>query len=648
MKVRRLPTLPAARRAREVLVDNFLGLNTTAPYTDLKDGQSPSFYNCRLYARSSTDRRVAVATRKGPGFYSVPLGETVDVQQTSTTGATDVSVTTTTWLAKKFTAGASGKLTKAEVRVKQGTSPTQHLIMSIYSDSSGPSTLLATSSILSSSITSSYAYVVARFTEAPTIASGTSYWIVVHMQMGGSGNYLWSSTTNATTALTSSNSGGTWSSTSYDLNAKTYVSTNSKLLGGSRYTPSAATAKTIIAHGQNVYSVSDVDGTTTSLVGSLSSSATNYYFDQANDKIFWVNGQDVPKYYDNSTVTNVGGTPGVSKYCVFHKNRLFLVNVTDPAKLVYSDLGDYDTYTSTNFIYVPSPKSGDPITGLIVFQDNLVVFTRKTKYVLFGDDPGNFVLRQSSGKRGAVNQDVIKADPNYIYYLSDDGVYRYNGSQDQLISDTIQTEMSNIADKTKCSAGMHNNYYRLYYPASASTANNASVLWDVINSFWLRDSNTYVDKPFVDEANRLIEGSSLVGAVYLGEQDYSDLGKPIAFKYHTKYFGDGIRKIFLRRVIPSIRLQTDPYELNIYIDINQLNTASIQYTIPAQASGYTWGSGYFWGTSAITWGSQTVSTPEPLQGTEAYWHQVRFEQTGVRTPVEILSYILQIRVRNIR
>jgi hypothetical protein len=60
----------------------------------------------------------------------------------------------------------------------------------------------------------------------------------------------------------------------------------------------------------------------------------------------------------------------------------------------------------------PSPKSGDPITGWIVFQDNLTIFTRKTKYVLYGDDPGNFVLRQSSGKKGAVNQDVIKADAN--------------------------------------------------------------------------------------------------------------------------------------------------------------------------------------------------------------------------------------------
>lgn len=648
MKIRHMPSPPTARRATEKTIQTFLGLNTTYPYTQLKDSESPYFYNVRLYARNATDRRVAVGTRKGPGFYSVPLGETVDQQQTSTTGAVDQSVGTTTWFGKKFTAGASGRLTKADIRVKTGSSPTQHLIVAIYSDSGGsPSTLLATSSILSSSITSSYAYATARFIEAPVVASSTAYWIVVYMQTGGTGSYNWSSTTNATTAKTSSNQGGSWAATSYDLNAKTYVSTNSKLLGGIRYTPTNATAKTVIGHGTNVYTVSDVDGTTTSVKSGLSASATDYYFAQSNDVLYTVNGQDAPQQWDGTTWSAVSGSPPTSKFVIFHKNRLWLVDTTNPTKLVFSDLGTYNAYTSTNFIYAPAPKSGDPITGIAVFQDNLTIFTRKTKYVLFGDDPGNFVLRQSSGKKGAVNQDVIAADPNHIYFLADDGIYRYNGSSDELISDNVQTEVDNVADKTKCSAVVHNNYYRLYYPMTGSTSNDSCVIWDALNKFWLRDSNTFIDKSFVNESNVLIEGSSRVGAVYLADQAYSDMGKPLVFKYWTKYFGDGLHKLFLRRLIPSVRLQTQPYNLSVKLDMDQLNTTSITSTISAQATGHTWGSGYLWGTSAITWGSAVVSTPNPIAGTEAYWHQIRFEQTGVDTPVEILSYILQFRSRRL-
>lgn len=657
MKIRRIPSPPTARRATEKPVQTFLGLNTTYPYTQLKDSESPNYYNVRLYARKAADRRVAVGTRKGPGFYSVPLGEAVDQQQTSSTGAADQTVSTATWFGKKFTAGANGRLSKVELRLKTGSSPTQHLIVAIYDDSSGsPGTLQATSSILSSAITGSYAYVAARFAEAPVVASGTAYWIVAYMQMGGSGSYNWSSTTNATTAKTSSNSGGTWSTTSYDLNAKTYVSTNSPFLGGIQYTPSNATAKTVIAHGTDVYTVSDVDGTTTSIKSGLSASATDYYFAQSNDVLYTVNGQDTPQQWDGTTWQAVSASSGysgtipTSKYITFHKNRLWLVDTTNPTKLVFSDLGEYNKYTSTNFIYAPAPKSGDPITGITVFQDNLIVFTRKTKWVLFGDDPGNFVLRQSSGKKGAVNQDVIASDPNYVYFLSDDGVYRYNGSSDELISDRIQTEIDGIADKTKAGAVYHSNYYRLYYPMTGSTTNDSSVLWDTLNNFWLRDSGTFIDKPFVNEDNELIEGSSRVGAIYYAEQAYSDLGKPLEFIYHTKYFGDGLHKIFLRRVIPSIRLQTQPYDLNIYIDIDQRNSNSIQSTISAQASGATWGSGYTWGSSSsnpFAYGSQLVSVPTVMQGSEGYWHQIRFEKTGVDTPVEILSYILQFRSRRL-
>lgn len=655
MRIRRVASPPTARRATEKVIQNFSGLNTTSPYTQMKDSESPYFYNVRLYARNASDRRVAVGTRKGPGFYSVPAGETVDQQQTSTTGADAFAITATTWIGNKFTAGASGRLTKVDVNVYNNVSPSQHLMVAIYTNSGGvPGSLLARSSILSSQITGSAAYISARFIEAPAVTSGTAYWVICYMQYGGTGSYAWTNTTNAVTAASSTNSGGSWTaSASLAMNMKTYVSTNSPFLGGTRFTPSNAAAKTIIAVGTTVYSVSDIDGTLTSLKTGLSASATEYNYAQSNDVLYITNGYDTPQQYDGTTWQDVSASVGytgnipISKFCVFHKNRLWTVDTSNPTKLVFSDLGDYNKYTSTNFIYAPAPKSGDPITGVVVFQDNLTVFTRKTKYVLYGDDPGNFVLRQASGKRGAVSSASIATSQNHVYFLSDDGVYRYNGSADELVSDPIQTEISNISDKTKASAVYHANYYRLYYPSGVGVINDASILWDDINKLWLRDSGTYVDKPFINESNELIEGSSVAGVIYEAEQQYSDLGKPIDFKYWTKYFGDGLHKIFLRRVIPSIRLQTQPYTLNVYIDMDQRGNIPLQYTVSAQASGSTWGGGSLWTDNVTIWGSATVSTPTIMQGSEAFWHQIRFEQNGVDTPVELLSYILQFRSRRL-
>ena len=653
MRLRRGPQQFASRNVSEVPVGGtgspFVGLNTTYPHTQLSDGASPNFYNVRLFARKQDDRRVSVGTRKGPGFYSVPLGETQDQAETSTTGAGDQEITTTGWVADSFTAGATGRLSKVEVNLKNGaTSPTQHLIVEIYDDDSGePGTKLATSSILSSDIGSSYAYETARFVEAPTITNTETYWVVLYMQMGGAGSYNVSTTTNASTGLSSANSGGTWSSTSDAFNIKTHLATASPFLGGTYYNPSSATAKTVIAHGTDVYTVSDVDGSTTSIKSGLNASAEEYNFDQAEDKLYFVNGYDGIQYYDNSTVTAVSDpqAPSDPKYCVFHKGRLFVAGQSaDPTRLSWSDFADYDSWLSTGFVNVPQPKTGDPITGITVFQDNLIIFTEKTKYILYGDDPGNFVLRQSSGREGCVANKTIAKDPNYVYFLSNDGVYRFNGSQDQLMSDGIQTEIDNIPDKTKCSAVYQGNYYRLYYPQTGSTNNDSCILWDTLYDFWLRDSGTYVDKPFITTEDTLVEGSSRMGAIYYGEQAYSDLGKPIEFKYWTKVYGDGLRKIYLRRFIPSIRLQSQPYSMNIFIDLDQRGTNSISYTLDASAAGTNWGSGETWG-GGSTWGSETVGVPQVFRGTEAFWHQIKFEQTGVDTPVEILSYVLQIRVR---
>lgn len=648
-KIRRGGLGAVSRKVLDINIENFSGLNTTTPYQQLEKGESPHFNNVRLYARNRNDRRISVGTRKGSGYLMDPVGEAEDQTLTATTGAGDQSVTNTTWVATPFTAGATGRLTKIELNVNTSDTPTQHLMVAVYTDSSGePGTKLGCSSILSSDVGSTYEYAVARFIEAPEVTSGSDYWIVCYMQAGGANNWNWSSTTSSTAGLTSTSSGGSWAASNAEYNFKTHVSDDAKMLGAREYTPTSGTNRVLMATGTKMYTVNTANGTTTEIKSGLSANAENYYYDQADDEIYWVNGQDNLMKWDGSTVSSVTGTyiPSAPKFIKFHKNRLFLVDGTDTTKLVYSELGDYSDFDSTNFQYVPSPKSGDPITGLEVFQDNLIIFTRNTKYVLYGEDPGNFVLRQSSGKKGAVNQSTIASDPNYIYYLSDDGVWRYNGSSDQLISDKMQNEVDSIATKTKASAVVHDNYYRLYYTSTTASVNDSCILFDSINSFWLRDNGTFIDRPFVLEDDTLIEGSCVVGAMYVAEQQYSDLGRPIDFEYYTNYFGTGLNKIFLRRMLPAVRLQSAAYSINVAIDIDQRNTEVITDTIDAQASGSEWGSTETWGGGA-TWGSATVSTPKPITGTEAFWHQIRFSKEGVETPVEILAILLQIRTRRV-
>lgn len=645
---------PVARQAKEILVNNFSGLDTTTPYDLLKDGVSPYMYNARLFARNINDRRVSIATRKGPGYYSATHASTTDINHASVTGASLQSVTDTFWVADKLTP-AGKALDFLTINLKLGaTAPTQHLLVSIYTDNAGsPGTVIATSSILSSLVASGYAYIKATFTSAPVFDGVSSYWVVLHMQLGGAGSYSWSSNTTATTAKTSSDSGVSWNATTVQMNLTLASTTASRpVLGAFRYIPSSGTAVTVFACNNSVDSVNESTGALTNLVGTLSTSATDYYFSQTNDIMYATNGVDVPQQWNGATWGPVAtGSGGISipaaKFNIQHRGRMFLAGLADPTQIMWSEIGRPDTFLSTSFTNVPASKTGDPITGWMVFQDNLVIFTKRNKWIFTGQDPGNFTLIQATGKKGAVNQDVIASDPNYIYFLSDDGVYRFDGSTDLLLSDKIYTEITNMAFPTKAAAVVQGNYYRLYYAATGSTVNNQAINWDIINNAWLRDNGTYITKPIVDESGRLIEGSSEVGRVYIGEVAFSDIGAPIAFQYYTKYFGDGLHKFFMRRAATSIRLQSRPHNIDVFIDIDQRNTNSLSYTINAAATGYIWGGGATWGGGAV-WGSEVVSVPTILRGTEALWQQIRYQKTGVDIPVEILDYLIQIRSRRIR
>lgn len=650
--------VPQGRQLIPVKQLGLLGLDQTTPYDLMSPQHSPYFTDGRVFAHDDADRRVSIATRKGPGFYSVPIGETQDQAVTSTTGAADQTFGTVKWLAQKFTAGASTKLTRVDLNLKTDTG-TGHIIVEIRNDSSGSpgTTQLAQSSILSTDLGSSYAYETARFIEAPTLTSATDYWILVYIQDsgGGSGLYNISSTTSATTAKTSGNSGGSWTAASYALNFKTFMSTAGKVKGLTRYYPTSGTNLTLFAHSQNVYKVSNEStGATTSIVGSLSSSATDYYFDFADDDAYWVNGVDVPKTFDGTTVSSVSGSPGVSKYLAVHKNRVFFVPTSDPTRINFSDLGDYATYGGTSFIYVPTPKSTDPITGLLSFQDVLIIYTRKTKYLLYGSDLSNFVLRQAFGGKGAIRQDAISKDENHAYALADDGVYRFNGSEDELVSRRVEPEINNMADKAKASLQCWKGQVRIYYPQSGSSANDRMLLLDTTLASegspfgeWMLDTDVYVDKTYVytQDDNDLAEASSLAGFVMYAEQDYNNLGRAINFDYRSNYFSfeEPAAKKRVKRVYPILRSQSGPFRIEFKVS-KDFKDATRDYNINTQAVGSTWGGGETWGGGAIYGKSEIVDPRLTLSGNAKYW-QFRFVKAGVNAPVELLGYVVYYRLK---
>lgn len=660
----RLPAIPA-RMIRalsmsyllEVNLFHWKGIDLYTPDESADERRSPYAKNFRLFAPSDNTKRLALAKRSGHTFYTVPIGETQDQAITSTTGAADQSATLTTWLSDTFTAGASGQLTKLDVNVKNNASGTGPLIVALYTNAGGsPGILMGTSSIISSSITSSYQYLSAKFLEAPTVVSGTVYWVVVYLQAYGTNNYKWSSTTSATTAKTSADAGNTWSTTAFSFNFKTYVSTTGAVKGIYRRYSTSASPQTLFAHISNVYKVNDSTGATTSIKGSLDSGAVFYDWATVNNVTYWCNGIDTVQSYDGTTVANVaGGIASTLSAVEIYKNRVFYLQL-NTNYVVYSDAAAYETFGVTSFIYIPAPKTTDPVLNFFAFQDSMVFISRNNKYILYGSDSGTFAVKESPTKRGAVSSTAMCKDGEFVYFMADDGlIYRFNGYADEpLNSQRVWPITKNMANTTNVYMYVQDRKLYVSYRGSGLTANNNRLVYDLVFQEWLSDESVYTTFGSVwssqSDTNQLMVASSKAGALYYGDTGTSDMGKPIDFEYRTKYFsfGSPAAEHRIKRYYPILTPQSGIYKLNCQIDQdnqNQPTSNLVGFSTAAHLYGDSGlkygsvadgGSGLIYGATLLPFTRLSV----PGYGRRT---QLRWVQSGVDQPIGVEGASLYVQ-----
>jgi hypothetical protein len=649
------------------VLNDFRGLDLTSPYDQIKNGRTPFAKNFRLYAEASDSRRVAISTRKGAGTYIPPYTETANISNTSTAGQAAAPIgVVLNWRAMHFTPSSAGRLTKLELNLRRGTG-VGPLTVSIHADDAGkPGTLIAETAIASSLIGDAYSYVPARFIEAPLLTGSTKYWAVAHIQDDGSGQYEWASNTTTSTSLVSNSSISGFGATTVALNYKTYLAPDYSDKGTFRFNTQSGINKTIVVYGTTIYSANDGTGALTSIATGLSASATEYSFATADGKVFWVNGYDQLKAWDGTTVETItdADLPILSQICM-HKDRLWGVVAADKSKLVFSEnpgvpafLSDnvtptpanqqwYYAWLSVSFIYIPAPKRGDYITSIISFQDSLTVFTTAGKWVVSGSDRGSFNQRQSTGFKGAVSAGGTFVDENFIYFVAQDGFYRYNGSSDELISDmtaqgggSIQAEFDRIGDLTKVTIAKWKRQIRFYYGRDTSY-NTDCLLFHTVYEEWQHDTEVYVKRATywsdADDDQRLVETSSLVPAIYNAEQDFNALGKAIDFAYWLKYdsMGGPAQRKRLLKYFPLVQGVGQPFVIDVDMDTDFANRP-VKNQIILTEQGAVW-SAFDWG-DGTKWGGDTSFKPQKLRFPGyGYYHQMRISRKAANNPVNFFG-----------
>lgn len=631
------------------------GLNMIAPDQVMPEGETPYTINSRMYAREDGETRVAIRTRKGSRRLSTPIGETLNVQNVaSSTG--DVTFDETNWIAEQFTPSSSGALTKLEFEIKSSVAGGGHVIVDIYSDNAGvPGDLLAQGSIYAGTITSSYQYLPAYFIDAPSLVSGTPYWHRLRVQEGGTAVYAVNKTA-ASGGYSTVDPGTIYTSLGYTWRYKSYLATAGTILGYTRRYPQNKANRTLFAFGTDVYSVTNA-GVATSISSAIHANAEKVRFAQIDDKTMWVDGNNTAKEWDGTTVSAVSNVAGTPTHIIVHQQRVFFVPADDPTRVNFSALNDRTSYPSVNFFYVPSPKSPDHIAGWRVFQDNLVILTHETKHIVYGSDLSSFTRKEAIGTKGAVSDEAIAVDRNYIYFMADDKhIYRFNGVEDEILSEKVEPLLQSINDTSKVRLHLYRNQLRVYYPSGTDNQSEDMLLLELSR----KESNKYLQwfhdtgRPVCGslewnlDNNELIEFSSKVGAMYLGETDESDLGKAIDFKYWTHYkaYGSGAAKDRVKRFRPFVRPTDASYTMQIGKDIDFNNDPTmVPYTV--DPGGALWG-GFDWNDGTL-WGDNTALVDDKVaMSGRGKFTQYRFENNKVDCPVELYGYVSLIKSGRVR
>lgn len=629
---------------------NLRGLNLRDPDQIVTNGESPYTINSRMYPREDDENRVAIRTRKGSSHLSIPVGETASVQNVATATG-DLPFSETIVVAQPFTASTNGLLTQVELEIKKLLGAAGHVIVEVREDASGlPGRIVAQSSFLNSLVTGSYAYVPCYFIEAPAQVSGDDYWLVVYTQDNGAGTYQLHKTAASGALQLASNDPQTqqisWTQLNSSFRFKTHTSTAGGTLGYFPYNPSSGSNLMALCQGTHVYTVPLGTGAATSIYSAIDATADYFRAIQIDDDMYFADGvKKGQKWNPTDGAADIQNTTSIPKNLMLHENRLFMM--VSNTRVEFSELSDFTTWPSDNFFYVPTALSPDPMTGWLEFKGDLWIFTREMKHRIIGQDITTLTRKPLTGTKGAVSQEAMCADNDYMYWLSDDGmVYRSNGvGDDEPIGDKVYPELRAIFDKSKVRFTLYQNQLRIYYPKSPNAIPDTMLLYDLAFKEWFIDTGrSYAGSmELAADANQLVEFSSVAGAIYLGEDSYSDVGKRIDFKYWTQYktYGAGSARKRIKKFRPIIRTASADYTMTVGKDFDFANTPDMRQYIVADG-GAKWGD-FIWG-DGTRWGSKKLVDNASSMAGRGKYIQYRFERSGVETPVNLYGYISLYKV----
>ena len=288
--------------------------------------------------------------------------------------------------------------------------------------------------------------------------------------------------------------------------------------------------------------------------------------------ITFVDGANYPVKYDGTTFKVLNEAPtdliGASFVALF-KSQLFFANDNT---LIFSAPFTDDNFTSAAGSGTISLEEN--VTGLIVYREQLIVFTRRKIYRITGNTIADFVLQPITLDIGCVSSGTVQEVGGDVMFMAPDGL-RLLSATDRIGDFGLSTASKSIQDVMTNFTSSHTSFascvirgksqYRVFgYSPSVSSGSARGILGTQFSDqssegmAWsrLRGFNVYaVDSYYDDSEVEVVVFSNNNGYVYRMESGSSFDGANIRATFSTPHFS-----------LNDPRLRKTVYKLTTYVD----------------------------------------------------------------------------------
>jgi len=285
-----------------------------------------------------------------------------------------------------------------------------------------------------------------------------------------------------------------------------------------------------------------------------------------------MNGVDAPWKYDGSTASALANAPATGKCPVLHYEKLFCIVDADTVR--WSDDFAPESWPGVNTADFDK-GDGDELSALFTYRRTLLVCKKRCIHKMIGsslDDFDQYKVEKNHGVAGPRAGVVV--DP-YFYYVSEDGIFQFDGAQStDIITNIIPATWAGVnkAYLSGAVAGYDRTYNHLWFhlPEGASTTNNLTLVYDLnYRSWWVfRGINASCMIDYNDgTAVRTYTGHATAGNVVEQKVGFNDLGTAISAYWISKRFDGG----------DPVRMKK--FKKAFAVDVDGLNDAAFNYRL---------------------------------------------------------------------